>query len=206
MLPSWLNLQPVTSDMAEAEPAAAAAADDSLGGVESDMAASPDHAEPGNVREPQLQHVAVDSDPEDEASAKFVYRFALPIPGMLHIIHNLCRDMHSVLPKWPELWGQLKNFEQLLSKSYRRKRLITTCVLDAACDVSRATAQLEAFSCTLYEQRWGCVTAFAAKLQPLLPLLAAAATGMERGQISEQRRHRRRASRRGRGWVVFRSC
>ncbi len=101
----------------------------------------------------------------------FVFRSAMAIPGMLHIIHNLCKDMHTVCPGWAELWPMLKNIEALLSKRYRKERLRRTCITDAVDVASAQVAHLLAFSETLYENRWGCVVSFLRRLQPLLPFL-----------------------------------
>ena len=37
---------------------------------------------------------------------------SVPIPGVLHILHNLCKDMHNALRHWPEFWKQLKVMEE----------------------------------------------------------------------------------------------
>ena len=41
----------------------------------------------------------------------FLYKYAILVPGMLHIILNLLRDMHATFPDWGEIWKQLKKLE-----------------------------------------------------------------------------------------------
>ncbi len=106
-----------------------------------------------------------------EEGSSFVFRHALTIPGTLHIFHNLCANMETVFPEWSEFWQQLRAFEAILRKPFRRARLISSCVLTTAGAGKAEVSALETFSCALYDKRWGSVTAFVGELMPLLPLL-----------------------------------
>ncbi len=83
----------------------------------------------------------------------FVFKNAIAVPGMLHILSNILRDAHTICPMWPQIWNQLKNIERLVSNKHRMRRLIITCVLDSALDQFDAVKRLESFSESLYEER-----------------------------------------------------
>ena len=56
-------------------------------------------------------------------------RHCIPIPGCMHILHNLNANVHGSLPYWDEFWEVLKLCSKLLSERGRRERFINECLL-----------------------------------------------------------------------------
>ena len=100
-----------------------------------------------------------------------MFRNAFAALGMLHIVHNMCANMRIVYPDGEVFWNRLKDLDAVLTKRYRRQRLIGTCIVDASAVGLGALAQVSKFAWTLYEKRWGCVVDFLKHLQPLLAML-----------------------------------
>jgi hypothetical protein len=151
LLPRWFNLAEDVCDMD---------CDLSEGGDEDqcdvDLGSEPDRLGDGDVGA--------------DFAKQFVFRFAMAVPGVLHIVHNLCKDMHHAYPGWDALWETLKNFEALLTKKFRRQRFINSCIQDIRDVPQESLASLNSFSQSLYEKRWGCVLQFISHLAPFLPL------------------------------------
>jgi hypothetical protein len=106
---------------------------------------------------------------EDLAS---LFRYAIPVPGLLHILSNALQDVTSSLKCWPEYKVQLNNFSALLCNRSRLDLLVATCV-----DTVSHPLQREARSVfgrhlpTLRKQRWGSVIAFVGGMLRLWHLL-----------------------------------
>ena len=153
--PWWRTAGPDVSDVAEGEPAP----DDEECDVEQTQSELP-------VDE------LLDGESVDMAAVtRFVFRFAMAIPGTLHVIALLCKNMHAAVPGWDDLWSRLKMFEKLLVKKGRRQRYINTCINGVIQPTAAQLHALTSFSKALYDKRWGCVLGFIGDLMPLLPLL-----------------------------------
>eukprot|EP00969_Alexandrium_andersonii_P339201 14993444-Alexandrium_andersonii.AAC.1 len=111
LLPAWLRLAP-DDDAADMEDAELMRSD-----VECDMEAPPEQPSE-DMRD--SEHPAGSDD--GDGVGRFAFRYSLAVPGLLHIVHNLCKDIHSCYPEWGTLWDQLKNIEALLTKKFRRNR------------------------------------------------------------------------------------
>ena len=96
---------------------------------------------------------------EEEPQGK-VFRNALPITGILHIIHNVGQQMHLDLPYWPPFWAHLKNLEALLGHKWRLQRYLGTCVPEGV----EPPAAIHQVNAKLYEARWGCVAEFVSQV------------------------------------------
>jgi len=158
LLPSWLRLDPNELDV-DQEEAAPMEADVEYGYANADVLPDDD---------------LLDVDDAGADRMRFVFRWALIVPGTLHIIHNMLVDMHKMYPGWKELWQKLKVFEKLLSKRYRRNRFINTCITDGVCCTPQTLAGLQSFSEHLYEKRWSAVISFIRALVPLFPTICRA--------------------------------
>ena len=71
-----------------------------------------------------LQHV----DNVDEAAQDSVFHNALPSPGLMHIIFNMCNDLHKKLSKYEEWLPGFKAIATLLHHGHLRKRYLKTCI------------------------------------------------------------------------------
>jgi hypothetical protein len=94
-------------------------------------------------------------------------KFAIEVPGSLHIISNLPKDLDTKLVRWREHMAKLKVFEKLLGDGYHRERIRATCLLNAG----EASEAFKHFSGNLYEHRWFSVYIFVARSYPLIKIL-----------------------------------
>jgi predicted secreted protein len=94
--------------------------------------------------------------------------FAVEVPGSLHILTNLPKDLESRLHMWQAHMDKLKKLAPLLTVSYHRERLRATCLAD----YPEEAKQFLHFSATLYVQRWLEVYKFVSSAQPLIQILA----------------------------------
>ena len=93
----------------------------------------------------------------------------LPSPGMLHIYHNIMKDLDTVLES-AQLWMQgWKSLGPLLSKSYMRKRFIGTCLLRGPQGAFRSLFERDFPDVVTW--RWGSVVQVLDKLLPAEPAL-----------------------------------
>ena len=94
---------------------------------------------------------------------------ALYVPGMLHVLHNLCWDVTESMSYWGTFWSQLKNAAALLAHPDMLRRLAATCIMGSRQEHAR---ELFSKACPeLYEKRWGAVYAFMKSARaPLLVL------------------------------------
>ena len=91
------------------------------------------------------------------------------IAGLLHISHNLTRDLELVLQHWDTYLIQLTHVCRLLRQPWSRQRLVRTCMQRppwAAC-----VGQLEQFDAAVYAGRWGTSMDAVIQLVPVLELV-----------------------------------
>ena len=91
------------------------------------------------------------------APATLVVRLtgALPVPGLLHILHNIAKDLSGSLDNFASWASQLKAVCKICSRRYYKGRLLNTCF-----SAGRASAfypQVKRFYCIPYTERWGSV-------------------------------------------------
>ena len=92
--------------------------------------------------------------------------FAIEVPGALHILSNLPKDLDLRLEHWSSHMTKLSTFETLLGEKYHRERLQATCLRDCA-----ESSVFDKFSGSLYQKRWFSVYAFVRESQPLIDVL-----------------------------------
>ena len=158
LLPPWVNTAGAAADDVDMEEVAG-------GDVDSDVNDMEDMGAPGRAGEGAAAAAAA------SGVDGFVFRHALTIPGLLHIVHNVCKDMGAMYPGWSALWLQLKSCEALLTDKGRRRRFAKTCLDDTTHANFAVRAAFDSFSNTLYEKRWGCVISFVTALLPLMGFL-----------------------------------
>ena len=106
-----------------------------------------------------------DDDDEDEC----YFPFAVGIPGMNHVVHNLSADIDHRLTWWPRFWEGLRTVAALLTNDQRRKRVWKNCVKDSTyADMERNFMKGVP---KLYMKRWGMIIAFINHVRPLLLVL-----------------------------------
>ena len=54
--------------------------------------------------------------------------WAIPIPGALHILHNVTREMNTCMHHFDTFFEQLKLTNALLKDRQRRERFLAQCV------------------------------------------------------------------------------
>ncbi len=101
---------------------------------------------------------------------------AIPIPGVLHTMHNLARDIDEKMSWWPTFFPQLKNLSHFLESRMSRECFIAACLrLSPYSSNEPLWRKLEEASHpSLHEARWGCVISFLRATAPLLPTLRGA--------------------------------
>ena len=110
---------------------------------------------------------ACDSDLQIESGV--LMPNAITIPGVLHMTHNLAKDLQGALVHWQDHYKRLKQLEKLL-RTHRRERLFAKVLLPA--DVGDIVlAQFRHIEATLYEERWLEVVKFLQQIQVVLPVL-----------------------------------
>ena len=97
--------------------------------------------------------------------------FAIPIPGMLHIISNLLSDVDTGMTYWANFWEQLDNLNALLSNQSRLEKFRATCVNRSHPDAKVAEDMFSKKMEVLYSKRWGSVSTFVAKCRTRFDLL-----------------------------------
>ena len=87
----------------------------------------------GDVLPQWMQDEGLQPDDGDFPGANddnYIFANALPSPGLLHIAHNMCADVHKALSGYPRWLPQFKAVAQLLHHKHLRKRFIATCLLN----------------------------------------------------------------------------
>eukprot|EP00971_Amphidinium_carterae_P351392 6492089-Amphidinium_carterae.3 len=101
------------------------------------------------------------------ASARFMLS-AFSVPGLLHICHNIQRELCEHMQHWQTFFSNLKQFSLLWSDG-RRDRFIRFCVLPA---LGYVPQELNHFKLkTLYTARWNEVCGFCSELKFILPTI-----------------------------------
>ena len=62
---------------------------------------------------------------------------AIPVPGALHLMHNMNAELHNALEFFEPFWHGLKQLELLLSHRGRRERLLETCIMGSPLECQR---------------------------------------------------------------------
>ncbi len=97
--------------------------------------------------------------------------FAIPIPGMLHIISNLLSDVDTGMTYWMNFWEQLDNLNALLSNQSRLEKFRATCINRSHPGAKLAEDMFSKKMEVLYSKRWGSVSTFVAKCRTRFDLL-----------------------------------
>ena len=106
--------------------------------------------------------------PDAWGDVKLFLPTAVTIPGTLHLISNLTREISAGLGHWAAWFKQLRQFEHLW-KEGRKDRYLAYCLLPS--DLAARSSDFDVELGSLYKQRWGEVIKFVRKLEPLLPVL-----------------------------------
>ena len=122
---------------------------------------------PEFLLEPELQSEDMLSAGEAAAASHdgFIFPQTLLVPGILHIVHNMTKEIDVSLSFWKEWLPGFKSIAKLLHEDHLRRRLIARCIRDTR------FAQLE----SLFEKgvpkpaewRWGTVSAIAPRILSL---------------------------------------
>lgn len=98
--------------------------------------------------------------------------FAISIPGMMHITHNLLADVDCGMTYWITFWEHLQNVSALLSDKKRLEKFRVSCI-DAQHPEAKEIEKLFSHKLIgLYSKRWGCVSTFIAQCDERIQLLA----------------------------------
>ena len=132
---------------------------------------------------PRVGKSASHDSPNAKRQLVPLLKYAIPVPGLLHILSNALQDVTSTLKYWPEYKVQLNNLSAFLRHKSRLDLFVATCV-----EPSRNPQRTEARTVfakhlpTLHEQRWGSVTSFIGGMLRLWPMLC---TFWDRGAFAE---------------------
>ena len=94
--------------------------------------------------------------PEQEAattSPQALMPNCLIVPGVLHIVHNLSKDLHENMSWWETFWEHLRAVAHLFATRHLRERFIATCVRGTVV-AGREPEFMNAGIAPLYEKRW----------------------------------------------------
>ena len=97
------------------------------------------------------------------------FRPQIFIAGLLHISHNLTRDLEVVLRHWDSYVTELTHVCRLLHQPWSRQRLVRTCMQRAPW--SAWVPEFEAFRGRVYTGRWGTTMDAISQLVPVLDVL-----------------------------------
>ena len=121
---------------------------------------APDVIEPDGVGIPDDDSGGPRRDPPAaEWGHRWLCKFALTVPGLMHIVSNLLNEVHGKLSYWPKFHADLKTLEALLAYQPRRQRFIQHCVVGTP--LESQTHALDRVFSHLYEKRWHHVLVFA---------------------------------------------
>ena len=104
-------------------------------------------------------------------SDAWLLAFAIPVPGMMHIISNLLIEVHEGLNLWSAMTAKLHEISKLLTITQRRERFIEKCLRGTPheCHVHLFDHEFD----RLYDKRWFAVLQFLKSLKPVLAFLSA---------------------------------
>ena len=117
-----------------------------------------------DVEPPGEPDAAVDPQPDqpDISQLEIDLTSTVYIPGLLHICHNVVKDLTITLHEWQPFESRLRHLCRLLSKKFTRQRLLETCFVEEPLSFFRA--DFHEFSASVYEGRWGSVSSAVGKL------------------------------------------
>ena len=107
------------------------------------------------------------------------------IAGLLHIAHNISKDLHQALEHWPVFVEQLTQVCKLLSSRISRQRLLETCFAEPPW--SAFQARFESFTAQVYGGRWNTAMEAAQDLLPLIQILRRAWSASKFGVKGQDR-------------------
>ena len=172
LLPGWMTIDPLVPDMEVSDDQPPSP------NLEPDMDEGPANLESEDLHSPLEEDMAGyesgtehDDDDCEDAGSGFLFGTGFAVPALLHMIHNMCSDLHDTIKDFDYVWKLLKNCESLLAWKFRRERLITSCARGVARNLADGAAMLRRFSSRLYEKRWRCVIIFITNLKKLFPFL-----------------------------------
>ncbi len=95
--------------------------------------------------------------------------FAISIPGMLHVCHNVLEDVDTGMSHWTIYWPQLRNLAALLGDRMRVDRFRATCLRRGP---QKHRSELFRYAPPRpYSKRWGSVTRFLLRAAKQLEVL-----------------------------------
>ena len=71
--------------------------------------------------------VNIDAELQQQLCGRLLH-VALAVPGAMHLMHNMTREMNVNLGYWDEFWIQLKIIEQIIAPRSRRERFVASCI------------------------------------------------------------------------------
>ena len=97
------------------------------------------------------------------------FRHSLYIPGLLHITHNIAKDLPAILVHWEIFVEQLRHVCRLLTSKWSKQRLLQTHFIGA--ELADVCKKISSFGCKVYEGRWGEVLKCIEVIAPLHDVL-----------------------------------
>eukprot|EP00959_Pyramimonas_sp_CCMP1952_P215683 4511592-Pyramimonas_sp.AAC.1 len=93
------------------------------------------------------------------------------IPGMLHVMSNLSKEVGLHLRGWDDFWKQLSNIEELLCKQDNKDKFIRELLLPSP--LAQRSDDFEHSFTAMYDKRWGVVVNFMVELRKVLHTIRA---------------------------------
>ena len=114
---------------------------------------------------------AAEVDPVQPDPQEYFLPHALAVPGLNHIVENMCSDCNTAMQGWGSWIVSLKPLVSMLHHEYLRNKFVATCIRDTrhAWMESRFKKGLPKFA----EWRWGSTVSVLTKLMPLRRFLQA---------------------------------
>ena len=110
-----------------------------------------------------------DSDSDNDESSEYFLPNSIPSPGLLHIFHNMAKDVHMKLNGFDSWVVGFKAIAALLHYKHLRNRLVATCVLGTPWEWLRGKFDTAAPKPALW--RWNTITQILPKMLSLKFLL-----------------------------------
>ena len=127
-------------------------------------------ANAGLVSEDDLVNLAGgDSDSDNDESSEYFLPNSIPSPGLLHIFHNMAKDVHMKLNGFDSWVVGFKAIAALLHYKHLRNRLVATCVLGTPWEWLRGKFDTAAPKPALW--RWNTITQILPRMLSLKFLL-----------------------------------
>ncbi len=64
---------------------------------------------------------------------------AIPVPGILHIVHNLLHDVNEKMSHWDSFFPELRNLSRFLERRLHRERFVEMCLRPSGYACAEAT-------------------------------------------------------------------